>query len=82
MSVTLRATEQMGSAARMTQRVMQIQKWMLDHEEFMDRLGHHAARRIAESVLERGEVDWEEVINGLSQDMEREMSWFAPKNQA
>ena len=27
-------------------------------------------------------VDWEEVINGLSKDMEREMDWFSPRNHA
>lgn len=66
----------------MTQRVLTFQKWMLENEEFLDRLGQHAARRIADSVLERGEVDWEEVINGLSDDMEREFNWFAPRNRA
>jgi len=55
---------------------------MLENEDFLDRLGRHAARRIADSILERGEVDWEEVINGLSEDMEREMNWFAPRAQA
>jgi hypothetical protein len=55
---------------------------MLENQEFLDRLGQHAARRIADSILERGEVDWEDVINGLSEDMEREMNWFSPRNQA
>ena len=63
-------------------RVVSFEKWMLENEEFLDRLGHHAARRIADSILERGEVDWEEVINGLSKDMEREMDWFSPRNHA
>ena len=66
----------------MDHRVITFQKWMLEHEDFMDRLGKHAARRIADSVLEQGEVDWEAVIDGLSEDMAREMSWFAPRNQA
>lgn len=63
-------------------RVVTFQKWMLENDEFLEKLGQHAARRIADSVLERGEVDWEEVIHGLSQDMEREMGWFAPRTQA
>ncbi len=60
-------------------RVVSFQKWMLDNDEFLDRLGRHAARRIADSIQQRGEVDWEEVIKGLSQDMEREMRWFTPR---
>lgn len=60
-------------------RVVSFQKWMLDNDEFLDRLGRHAARRIADSIQQRGEVDWEEVVNGLSQDMEREMRWFTPR---
>jgi len=67
---------------RTNDRVVSFEKWMLENEDFLDRLGHHAARRIADSILERGEVDWEEVINGLSKDMEREMDWFAPRNLA
>jgi hypothetical protein len=63
-------------------RVVSFQKWMLDNEEFLDRLGRHAARRIADSIMERGEVDWEEVISRLSEDMEREMRWFAPRTMA
>jgi hypothetical protein len=59
--------------------VISFQKWMLDNDEFLDRLGRHAARRIADSIQQRGEVDWEEVIKGLSQDMEREMRWFTPR---
>ena len=66
----------------MSDRVVTFQKWMLDNDEFMETLGRHAAQRIADSILERGEVDWEEVIVGLSEDMERELSWFAPKNLA
>lgn len=66
----------------MSFRLVSFQKWMLDNEEFMDRLGRHAAKRIANSIIERGEVDWEEVIDGLSQDMEREMRWFSPRAQA
>ena len=62
--------------------VVSFQRWMLENREFLDRLGQHAARRIAESILERGEVDWEEVIAGLSQDMEREMGVFAPRAMA
>ena len=62
--------------------VVSFQKWMLENQEFLDRLGQHAARRIADSILERGEVDWEDVINGLTEDMEREMNWFSPRNQA
>ncbi len=62
--------------------VVSFQKWMLEHEDFLDRLGHHCARRIADSILERGEVDWEDVINGLSEDIEREMGFFAPRNLA
>ncbi len=65
-----------------SERVVSFQKWMLDNEEFLDRLGRHAARRIADSILERGEVDWEEVISRLSEDMEREMRWFAPRTMA
>ncbi|MFN7967086.1 MAG: hypothetical protein U0V87_15495 [Acidobacteriota bacterium] len=59
-----------------------LQKWMLENDDFMDRLGQAAARRIRDSVLERGEVDWEEVISGLSQDMQRELNWFSPRNHA
>jgi hypothetical protein len=59
-----------------------LQKWMLENDEFMDRLGQHAARRIRDSVLEHGEVDWDEIISGLSQDMRREMNWFSPRNRA
>ena len=66
----------------MTDRVVTFQKWMLENEEFMETLGRHAAQRIADSILERGEVDWEEVIYGLSEDMERELNWFAPRNHA
>ncbi|MDQ7008039.1 MAG: hypothetical protein Q9Q40_12475 [Acidobacteriota bacterium] len=66
----------------MNSRVVTFQKWMLENEDFLESLGRHAARRIADSILESGEVDWEEVIDGLSQDMEREMNWFAPRNQA
>lgn len=66
----------------MTDRVVTFQKWMLENEEFMETLGRHAAQRIADSILERGEVDWEEVIHGLSEDMERELNWFAPRNHA
>ncbi len=65
-----------------SERVVSFQKWMLDNEEFLDRLGRHAARRIADSILERGEVDWDEVIDRLSEDMEREMRWFAPRTMA
>lgn len=63
----------------MNVRVVPFQKWMLENDEFLDRLGRHAARRIADSIQQRGEVDWEEVIHGLSQDMEREMRWFTPR---
>lgn len=66
----------------MPTRVVNFQKWMLENDEFLDCLGRHAAQRIADSIIESGEVDWEEVIHGLSQDMEREMNWFAPRNQA
>jgi hypothetical protein len=59
-----------------------FQKWMLEHEEFLDMLGRCAAQRIRDSVLERGEVDWEDVINGLTTDLEREMKWFSPRIQA
>ncbi len=62
--------------------VVSFQRWMLENQEFLDRLGQHAARRIADSILERGEVDWEEVISGLSDDMEREMRWLAPRTMA
>lgn len=62
--------------------IVSFQRWMLENQDFLDRLGQHAAKRIAESILERGEVDWEEVISGLSQDMEREMGWFAPRAMA
>ncbi len=66
----------------MSPRVVTFQKWMLENEGFLDSLGRCAAERIASSILERGEVDWEEVINGLSLDMERELNWLAPRNQA
>ncbi len=66
----------------MEQRVVSFQKWMLENEEFLDRLGKHAARRIADSILERGEIDWEEVIDGLSRDVEREIKWFSPSARA
>ncbi len=62
--------------------VVTFQKWMLENEDFMDSLGRCAAERIAHSILARGEVDWEEVIHGLSEDMERELKWLAPRNQA
>lgn len=63
-------------------RVVSFQKWMLENEEFLDRLGQHAARRIADSILESGQVDWEDVIARLTDDMEREMNWFSPRNFA
>ncbi len=66
----------------MSDRVVSFQKWMLDNEEFLDRLGRHASRRIADCLRVRGEVDWEEVIDGLSQDMQREMRWFTPRAHA
>ncbi len=66
----------------MTERVVQFQKWMLDNEDFMDRLGRHAARRIADSMMRSGEVDWQEVIDRLSEDLEREMRWFSPRTLA
>ena len=66
----------------MSTQVVTFQKWMLENEEFLDNLGRHAAKRIADSILERGEVDWEEVICGLSEDIEREMNFFAPRNHA
>jgi hypothetical protein len=66
----------------MGDRVVSFQRWMLDNEEFLDRLGRHAARRIADSILERGEVDWERVIDGLSEDIQREMRWFSPRTLA
>ncbi len=66
----------------MPPRVVTFQKWMLENEEFLETLGRQAAERIASSILERGEVDWEEVIAGLSEDMERELNWLAPRNRA
>lgn len=63
----------------MNVRAVSFQKWMLENDEFLDRLGRLAARRIVDSIQQRGEVDWEDVINGLSQDMEREMRWFTPR---
>ncbi len=66
----------------MSERVVTFQKWMLENEDFLNNLGRYAAERIANSILERGEVDWEEVIAGLSEDMEREMNWLAPRSQA
>ncbi|NJN64757.1 MAG: hypothetical protein HC882_07680 [Acidobacteria bacterium] len=62
--------------------VVPFQRWMLENEEFLDRIGQHFVRRMVNSICERGEVDWEEVINGLSEDMAREICWLAPRATA
>ena len=43
----------------MSTEVVNFQKWMLENEDFLESLGRHAAQRIANSILESGEVDGE-----------------------